>query len=147
MPGPLNDTRAQTDRAVKDAELKIMDFIGTSMIYWTPSYRNKALPSLPSLCTTRYSFLRAPRRISCDPARRAKDSSPVRRHWERDGPASAPGRGGRTEAAVSFAACTQWGQVVNMRAGCLPAQLPPRFPDLAHLLSSPRFRSPCAPRR
>src|ERR1035438_3272360 len=62
MPGPLNDTRAQTDRAVKDAELKIMDFIGTSMIYRTPSYRNKALPSLPSLCTTRYSFLRAPRR-------------------------------------------------------------------------------------
>src|ERR1019366_3214682 len=32
------------------------------------------------------------------PARRAKDSSPVRQHWEQNGPAPAPGRGGRTNA-------------------------------------------------
>src|ERR1017187_1793746 len=38
--------------------------------------------------------------ISSFPARRAQDSSPVRQHWESDGPASAPERGGRTRGAV-----------------------------------------------
>src|ERR1035441_7287768 len=33
------------------------------------------------------------------PARRAKESSPVRQHWEKDDPASAPERGGRTDEA------------------------------------------------
>src|ERR1019366_5132105 len=40
--------------------------------------------------------------ISSFPARRAQDSSPVRQHWENDGPASAPERGGRTRAAVLY---------------------------------------------
>ena len=38
--------------------------------------------------------------ISSFPARRAQDRSPVRQHWESDGPASAPERGGRTRGAV-----------------------------------------------
>ena len=38
--------------------------------------------------------------ISSFPARRAQDRSPVRQHWESDGPASAPERGGRTWVAV-----------------------------------------------
>ena len=42
----------------------------------------------------------APRRFSRSPARRAKDSSPVRQHWENDGPASAPGPGGTTGQPV-----------------------------------------------
>src|SRR5665811_1811076 len=42
----------------------------------------------------------APRRFSRSPARRAKDSSPVRQHWENDGPASAPGLGGTTGQPV-----------------------------------------------
>src|ERR1035441_3548054 len=42
-------------------------------------------------------------------ARRAKDSSPVRQHWGKDDPASAPGRGGRTDAAVpSYAPFRGW---------------------------------------
>jgi hypothetical protein len=59
-------------------------------------------PTGSARCLVCRQFLRAPRRFSfsCDPARRAKDSSPVRQHWERDGPASAPERGGRTRAAV-----------------------------------------------
>src|ERR1017187_9621794 len=40
--------------------------------------------------------------ISSFPARRAQDSSPVRQHWENDGPASAPERGGRTRAAAFY---------------------------------------------
>src|ERR1035441_2052910 len=43
---------------------------------------------------------RRPRRASRRPARRAQDSSLVRQHWEKDGPALAPERGGRTRAAV-----------------------------------------------
>src|ERR1017187_10173069 len=55
-------------------------------------------------CTAVLPFLRAPRRFSCGPARRAEDSSPVRQHWENDGPASEGGRGGRTAHPVpSFA--------------------------------------------
>src|ERR1035437_444417 len=42
----------------------------------------------------------APRRFSRSPSRRAKDSSPVRQHWENDGPASAPGPGGTTGQPV-----------------------------------------------
>src|ERR1035438_3611572 len=38
--------------------------------------------------------------ISSFPARRAQDRSPVRQHWESNGPASAPERGGRTWVAV-----------------------------------------------
>src|ERR1035438_3064867 len=38
--------------------------------------------------------------MSSFPARRAQESSPVRQHWENDGPASAPERGGRNRAAV-----------------------------------------------
>src|ERR1035438_5125682 len=43
------------------------------------------------------------RTSSTGTARRAKDSSPVRQHWEKDGPAVAPGRGGRTHGAVLLA--------------------------------------------
>src|ERR1035438_2378667 len=39
-------------------------------------------------------------RTRISPARRAKDSSPVRQHWGNDGPALAPARGGRGHAAV-----------------------------------------------
>src|ERR1035441_8453658 len=47
--------------------------------------------------------------VSCGPARRAKDFSPVRQHWESDGPASAPARGVTTDQPVpSYAPFRGW---------------------------------------
>jgi hypothetical protein len=74
--------------------------------FWSHAYRPMVAGGATlSSCWGRWDRLAgasdvAPRRFSRSPARRAKDSSPVRQHWENDGPASAPGPGGTTGEPV-----------------------------------------------
>src|ERR1035441_7639623 len=69
--------------------------------------RRIGLPACPSQRSSdlnvqhlRGRMTNSTRRFQASQARRAQESSPVRQHWENDGPASAPERGGRNRVAV-----------------------------------------------